>query len=91
MLFRNQLTGSDGAIPFETCLQFPDLESNWKPPEFKGRNANHLKATRKVFAGNVYEAHWACICDVTLFSLHSLVINGASLVYSSHTDQKMLA
>ena len=89
MLFRNHLTCSDGAIPFETYLQFPGLESNWKPPEFEGRNANHLKATRKVFAGNVNEPHWACTCDVTLFSLHSLVINGASLVYCSHTGQKM--
>jgi len=91
MLFRNQLTFGDGAVSFETCLQFPGLESNWKPPEFKGRNANHLKATRKVFAGNVYEPHWACIRDVTLFSLHSLVTNGASLVCCSHTGQKMLA
>jgi len=91
MLFRNQRACSDGAIPFETCLQFPGLESNWKPPEFKGRNANHLKATRKVFAGNVCEPHWVCTRDVTLFSLHSVVINDASLVYCSHTGQKMLA
>jgi hypothetical protein len=76
-------------MPFETYFQFPGLESNWKPPEFKERNANHLKATRKVFAGNVYEPHWACTHDVTVFCLHSLVINGASLVNCSHTGQKM--
>ena len=73
-LNRNQRTCNDGAIPSETYLQFPGLESNGKPPEFKGRNANDFKSTRKVFAGNVYKPHWACTRDVTLFSLHSLMI-----------------
>ena len=59
MLYFNQITCCDGAIPVETYLQFPGLESNWKPPDFKGRNSNHLKAKRKVFAGNVYDPQWA--------------------------------
>jgi hypothetical protein len=90
MLYSNQFTCSDGAILFETYLKFPGLETNWEPPEFKEWNASHLKATRKVFVGNVYEPQRACTRDVTLFSPHSLVINGVSLVYCSHTDQKIL-